>query len=136
MRLLEIYIEQMRQSKAESTVKNHASTLNKFFNGLQVSEVVEVLPEDVMNFKKSLLSKGTEASANTQLKRIKAFFKWCVQNNYIDFSPADDVKLVAEKTPVPKWLSKEQKGALLRAIKRDYLFKSHYVQIKHSTAKC
>ena len=115
------YLEEMKQTKSDSTVKNHTSTLNKFVAFTGVNEPIEVLPEDVMSFKKHLLQNGTSASANTQMKRVKAFFKWCVAENIMQFSPAEDIKLVTEAEALPKWLNKDQKGVLLRAIKRDFL---------------
>lgn len=119
--LITTYLDEMAALKSESTVKNHRSSLNKFFNQVTVAEPIEVLPEDVMDFKKFLLANGTVGSMNTQLKRIKAFFKWCIQEKLIEINPADDIKLVAEAETAPKWLTKEQKGALLRALNRDYL---------------
>jgi site-specific recombinase XerD len=121
MAYMDNYLTEMKKTKSESTVKNHKATLNKFFKLAQALQPVEVLPEDIMKFKKAVLQTGTTASMNTQLKRIKAFFKWCVEMNILDMSPADDVKLVSEAEAVPKWFSPEQKGALLRAIKRDHL---------------
>ena len=115
------YLREMSETKAENTVKNHRSTLTKFFTAVKVDEVIEVLPSDVMQFKKNLLRTGTVASTNTQLKRVKAFFKWCTAKGIMDFSPCEDVGLATETPEAPKWLSAEQSNALIRAIKRDYL---------------
>lgn len=115
------YLKEMDKLKSPSTVKNHASTLKKFFKSTGYTDPSYVLPEDVMDFKKMLLNTSTVGSTNTHLKRIKAYFNWCVKQGYIALNPADDIKLVAEAEAVPKWLTKEQKGALLRAIQRDYV---------------
>ncbi|MCS0827397.1 tyrosine-type recombinase/integrase [Cytobacillus firmus] len=115
------YLEEMMAVKSESTVKNHRSTLNKFNSVAKAAEPVEVLPEDVSDFKKFLLKNGTVGSANTQIKRLKAFFKWCQKKGLLEMNPADEIKLVAEGEKAPKWLTKEQKAALLRAMTRDYL---------------
>lgn len=121
LELINTYLEEMAVLKSVNTVKNHRSTLNKFVEAVKASEPVEVLPEDVSDFKKKLLNTGTVASVNTQLKRVKAFFKWCIGQGLIEMNPADEIKLVAEGEALPKWLTKEQKGALLRAMTRDYL---------------
>lgn len=118
---VDTYLKEMARTKSESTIKNHKSTLYSFVEITKAAEPAEVLPEDVMDYKKKLLNTGTVGTANTKIKRIKAFFKWAVQNGLIELNPADDIKLVAEAESVPKWLSKEQKGALLRAMNRDYL---------------
>jgi site-specific recombinase XerD len=121
MNYVDIYLKGMQETKSVSTVKNHRATLNKFFKMVQVSEPIEILPEDIMRFKKAVLKTGTTASMNTQLKRVKAFFKWCLEAKLIDISPAEDISLVAESEAIPKWLSEAQKSTLLRAVKRDFL---------------
>jgi site-specific recombinase XerD len=108
-------------TKSESTVKNYTATLNQFQGFTGFNEPVEVLPEDVMDFKKHLLKNSTVGTANTKLKRVKAFFKWCCETGLIAVNPADDIKLVAEAKDAPKWLTREQKAILLRAMNRDYL---------------
>ncbi|MFD9628664.1 tyrosine-type recombinase/integrase [Peribacillus muralis] len=121
LEIINTYLEEMKVTKAESTVKNFKATLNKFAKAVAAAEPAEVLPEDVMDFKKALLKNCAVGTANTQLKRIKAFLSWCVKQGMIELNPADAVKLVAEAEAVPKWLTKEQKAALLRAMNRDYL---------------
>jgi site-specific recombinase XerD len=119
--LINTYLNEMSQTKSATTVKNHRSTLNKFFEFVEVEEPVEVMAKDVMKFKNMLLENGTVASVNTQIKRIKLFFKWCVEKGLIDDSPADEIGLVSEGEQPPKWLTPEQEDLLIRAIRKDYL---------------
>lgn len=128
---IEAYLNKMEQVSSESTVKNHKSTLNKFAKFVNVSTPVEILARDVKRFKDELLATGKVASANTQIKRLKAFLNSLVEAGILDSSPAEEIGLVAEAEALPKWLSADQEDLLVRAIRKDYLG-SHLVDEKKS----
>ncbi|PEM08490.1 tyrosine-type recombinase/integrase [Bacillus wiedmannii] len=121
MKQMHDYLAVLEETKSPATVRGYKSTLNKFFTAVKVEDSNEVLTRDVSTFKRELLAKGTVASANTQLKRVKAFFKWCVEQGYIAESPANDIELTTQAEPLPKWLTEEQEDLLLKRVRRHYM---------------
>ena len=119
--VLELYINEMLETKKESTVKNHKSTLVSFFNFVNNCLPIEVLPRDVVEYRNTKHKTMKTGTVNTMLKRVKLFFKWCVENELIPDSPAEDVKLLTESEQLPKWLDDKQEQALLRAVRKKYL---------------
>lgn len=131
MLFVESYLEEMAQTKSALTVKNHRSTLNKFYAFTGEADPVGILSRDVMHWKKQMLATGKEASCNTHLKRLKMFFNCLVEGKILDSSPAEDIGLVTEAEAVPKWLTKQQRDSLLRAVKKDSIG-SHLSEKKKS----
>lgn len=120
MHFVDTYLEEMKNTKSDLTIKNHKSTLKKFSNFIDpVTDPAAVLGRDVMRFKKEMLETGKATTVNTQIKRIKMFFSWCVDRGHIADSPAEDIKLVSEAETVPKWLTEDQRDKLIRAVKKD-----------------
>lgn len=128
---IEAYLNLIGQTSSGTTVKNHRSTLNKFAKFVGVDTPAEILARDIKRFKDELLASGKVASANTQLKRVKAFLNSLVVAGVLDVSPAEEIGLVAEAEALPKWLTMEQEDLLIRAIRKDYLG-SHLTEDKKS----
>lgn len=116
---LDTYLEEMGQSKSILTVKNHRSTIQKFINFTKITDIAEVVIRDVARFKNENLAKGTVASSNTQLKRLKAFFNWAIDRGLLLDNPAEDIRLTAAADLPPKWLTESERDKLIRAVKRD-----------------
>lgn len=116
---VEHFLEEMGQSKSVLTVKNYRSTIQKFINFTGIDDVAEVVIRDVVRFKNENLAKGTVASSNTQLKRLKVFFNWAIDRGLLLDNPADDIKLTAAADLPPKWLTESERDKLIRAVKRD-----------------
>lgn len=111
----------MSETKSESTIKGHRSSLNTFAKFVDVAEPIEVLVKDVKTFRDEMYSTKTTGTVNTMLKRVKLFFEWCEAMHLVDVSPAKQVKLLTEAEALPKWLDDKQEDLLVRAVRKKYL---------------
>lgn len=118
---IEVYVAKMRETKSESTVKGHVSTLNTFSKFVDVEEPVEVLVKDIVRFRNKQYEVKKASTVNTMLKRVKLFFEWCEKEGLVDVSPAKEVKLLTEVEALPKWLDEKQEDLLFRAVRKKYL---------------
>lgn len=114
------YLEKLAETKSEQTVKGHKSSLKTFFNNVAAEEPAEVLIKDVVNFRNEMYNEKKAGTVNTMLKRVKQFFDWCVESNYLDVSPAKEVKLLNEGELIPHWLDEKQEDLLIRAMQKKY----------------
>lgn len=78
---------------------------------------------DIIEYRTWMQTSGTNgmglapATVNRNLNSIKAFYRFC-QEEIVQHNPARDVKLVANaKKPAPKWLTRNEQAALIRAVK-------------------
>lgn len=118
---IELYLEEMANTKSTATIRGVRSSLNSFSSYVDVEEPIEVLVKDVVRFRNTLFETKKAGTVNTMLKRVKKFFSWCVEKELLDVSPAEEVKLLTEAEPLPKWLTEEQEDLLIRAMKRKFL---------------
>jgi site-specific recombinase XerD len=121
MKYINEYLEKMLETKSEQTVKGHKSTLNTFSKFVDAEEPVQVLVKDVVRFRQTMYQEKKAGTVNTMLKRVKLFFEWCAEYDYVDVSPAKEVKLLTEAEPLPKWLDEKQEDLLVRSIRSKYL---------------
>lgn len=65
-------------------------------------------------------SKRTASTRRTYHSALRAFFAWCVENQYCDVNPADDVARASPDRRAIAHLRPEQFQALLKTIRDDY----------------
>lgn len=78
-----------------------------------------VSPLDLVQYRQRLQEQGKAPSTvNRALTSLKVFFGWLVRQGGIRDNPAQDVKPVSEAAArlAPKWLSRPQQAALMRAV--------------------
>lgn len=115
------YLQEMIETKSDATVRGHRSTLNNFIKQVDAEEPIEVTVREVVNYRDSEYQIKKVGTVNTQLKRVKLFFEWCVNKGMMDISPASNVKLLTEGEQLPKWLDEKQEDLLIKSINRKYL---------------
>ncbi len=58
------------------------------------------------------------ATVNRNLNSLKSFFRFCMKRDLVRSDPAHEIKLVANaNSPAPKWLTRNEQAALIRAVK-------------------
>jgi integrase/recombinase XerC len=79
---------------------------------------------DIMEYRTWMQTSGTNgiglapATVNRNLNSIKAFYRFCQETDIVQNNPARDVKLIANaKKPAPRWLTRNEQAALIRAVK-------------------
>jgi site-specific recombinase XerD len=77
-----------------------------------------ITPIDVRQYRSYLLTvkKHKPATVNRKLASLSAFCEWARGKELIPANPTEDISLVEEVRPAPKWLDKNQQYALLRAV--------------------
>jgi integrase/recombinase XerC len=77
-----------------------------------------ITPIDVRQYRSYLLTvkKHKPATVNRKLASLSALCEWARGEELILANPTDDISLVEEVRPAPKWMDKNQQYALLRAV--------------------
>ena len=80
-----------------------------------------ITPIDVKQYKAYLLQvKGFKpATVNRRLASISAFCEWARRENLVDTNPREGIGNVQEVELAPRWLTKKEQYALLRAVQKD-----------------
>lgn len=84
----------------------------------------EISPLDIVNYRDYLQEHGgrngkaAPATVNRALVSLRIFFRWLQENGEIPYNPAADVRPVrTSKKLAPKWLTRREQAALMRAVK-------------------
>lgn len=74
---------------------------------------------DLVEYRSHLLEEQlSPAAINRSLHAIKSFFKFAHASGLISSNPARDIKLIkTANPPAPKWLTRSEQAALIRAVK-------------------
>ncbi len=78
-------------------------------------------PTDVKAYKQHLLvvERRKASTVNRRLAALSAYAKWALATGLIHSDPTINVKSVKQVANAPKWLDKQERYALQRAIERD-----------------
>jgi len=79
-----------------------------------------ITPIDLREYKRYLLEdRGFKpATVNRRLASISAFCKWAQEQGLADGNPCDEISIVPEVRTAPKWLTKREQYALIRAVQK------------------
>lgn len=85
----------------------------------------EISPLDIVNYRDYLQEhggrKGEKAApttVNRALVSLRVFFAWLQEKGEVAYNPAADIRPVrTAKKPAPKWLTRSEQAALMRAVK-------------------
>ena len=125
-RLLQRFIEHLRsQDRSERTIKSYSSDLKLFARWFHETSREELTPQsitpiDLREYKRYLLEdRGFKpATVNRRLVSISAFCKWAREQGLADGNPCDDIRIVPKVRAAPKWLTKREQYALVRAVQK------------------
>lgn len=118
----------VESGRADKTVDGYVTDMELFAHWFAQSNGEELTLQnltsiDIREYRQYLLSvkKAKPATINRHLSAIRAFTKWGKSNGMISYSPAENIKSVAQQTQAPKWLDKKEQAALIREVEKRVL---------------
>ena len=125
-RLLQRFIEYLRShDRSEQTIRSYSSDLKlfgKWFHETNREELTpqSITPIDLREYRRYLLEdRGFKpATVNRRLASISAFCEWAQEQGLADGNPCDEISIVPEVKTAPKWLTKREQYALVRAVQK------------------
>jgi len=125
-RLLQRFIEHLRSHyRSERTIRSYSSDLKLFARWFYETSREELTPKsitpiDLREYKRYLLEdRGFKpATVNRRLASISAFCKWAQEQSLADGNPCDEISIVPEVRTAPKWLTRREQYALVRAVQK------------------
>lgn len=132
-KLEDLLEEMMFNDKARGlsakTIKKHQKLLTLFFKELNRSgiyKVNDITPKDIRKFLIKKLEEGSsETYVNSHLRSIRAFFRYCVDEDYMEYdkNPCLRVKWVKERQVVVQTFNDEEIKKMLAVAKKLTYFK-------------
>ncbi|MEG0619034.1 MAG: tyrosine-type recombinase/integrase [Bacilli bacterium] len=126
--LEEMLFNEKARGISEKTIKKHNKFLTLFFKYLRTENINylnEVTVRSVRGFLISKLEDGcAESYVNTHLRSVRAFFKYCVDEQYIDYdkNPCLRVKWIKERQVVVQTFNAEEIKEILAVAKKSTFF--------------
>lgn len=94
-----LYNQFLLQLKSKNTTTAYRSDLEKFLNYFPNIKLSEITTETIGLYNFNLIAEAEAPSTyNRRFASLKAFFNWCVENNYMQKNPTQSIKL--KKAPV------------------------------------
>lgn len=124
--IVEQFYNCLIQSDRGNSAEGYSGDVIRFIEWFDRSQFVPgaVSTLDLVEYRAWMQREGSigtglaPATVNRNLNSLKTFFKFCHNQGYIQYDPAEDVKLVATSNKIaPKWLSRTEQSALIRAVK-------------------
>lgn len=108
---------------APGTAAIYLGHLHRFFSWVKDTcgepDPAAVTSLDVADYRRHLQNKNRKPSTvNNALDAIGSFFSWAKKAGLIQADPTEGVKRLPEEKPAPKWLSRKELGALIRAVQK------------------
>lgn len=105
------------------TAKIYLFHLRRFFTWLENTygepDPAAVTSLDVADYKRHLQNKNRKpATVNNALDAIGSFFSFAKAAGIVQADPTEGVKRLPEQKQPPKWLSRRELGALIRAVQK------------------
>ena len=110
------------QDRSPATIRAYASDLRAFRQWFEAANGEALLVErvtavDMRAYRQHLESEGkTAATINRRLAAIRAWLRWAQRQGVIEWVP--EARGVRRQVLAPRWLSKREEAALLRAAER------------------
>ncbi|RPF49200.1 integrase/recombinase XerC [Thermodesulfitimonas autotrophica] len=105
------------------TVEVYLGHLRRFFAWVEgtygETDPAAVTPLDVADYRRHLQNRDRKpATVNNALDAIGSFFAWAKEAGIVQSDPTEGVKRLPEEKSPPKWLSRRELGALVRAVQK------------------
>jgi len=105
------------------TVAVYLGHLHRFFSWVKDTygefDPAAVTSLDVADYRRHLQGKRRKpSSVNNALDAIASFFSFAKKARLVQTDPTEGVKRLPEQKPAPKWLSRRELGALIRAVQK------------------
>ncbi|SHJ64823.1 integrase/recombinase XerC [Desulfofundulus thermosubterraneus DSM 16057] len=106
------------------TVTAYTGALRSFIKWLEETtgcpfDPASVTPLDVADYRRHLLNRNRKpATINLHLDALSSFFSWAATSGMTTSNPAEGVRRVPEQRGAPRWLTRQELGALMRAVQK------------------
>ncbi|MCO5417981.1 tyrosine-type recombinase/integrase [Enterococcus faecium] len=136
--LEEMLFNEKSRGISQKTIKKHQKFLKLFFEFLkkeQIYFIEDVTPKSIRQFMLMKLEEGcAETYVNSHLRSIRAYFKYCVDEDYIryDRNPCMRVKWVKERKVIIQTFNDMEIKEMLKVAKKLTLFKPQKMDKQHT----
>jgi site-specific recombinase XerD len=112
------------QDHSAATMRGYrigVTTFQTWFEGTtgQALNPALITPLDVRAFKAHLQKTLKANSVNHYLAGLRAFCAWALATGRAEHNPVTNIKLVKQAERAPKWLTRQEQYALLRAVEQE-----------------
>lgn len=117
---------------SKDTIRRYTQTTKLYCNMMQVSEIEEVTPENVRHFFFEGRSKRNWCARSfvTFHKSLAVFFRWCVQEGFMEHNPTDDIETPKIEKKLPPKLTKQDAMKILEII-YNYPYKYKFLRYRN-----
>jgi integrase/recombinase XerC len=116
----------IEQDCAKLTVRGYVADLRLFRVWFEQTNgeafCMEIItPSDLREYRQYLIGveRRKPATINRKLAAISRLMKWAMDTGWIDRNPLENIHLVSQEKPGPRYLDKKEQYALQRAIEKD-----------------
>ena len=116
----------IEQDCAKLTVRGYVADLRLFRVWFEQTNgeafCMEIItPSDLREYRQYLIGveRRKPATINRKLAAISRLMKWAMDTGWIDRNPIENIHLVSQEKPGPRYLDKKEQYALQRAIEKD-----------------
>lgn len=115
-----------------ATIKNYKVILGAFLKHAQIPSIKEITTDTVRSF--VLYGRADcrwkPGTTHTYVKKLRVFFKWCVQRELLSINPASDIDLPKQPASLPKDLTAEQAARILETV-YNYPYSNDYLRYRN-----
>lgn len=112
------YMNTVKLDKSPQTVRSYDLGIRKLFEFLKIKtfeDIASITPANIRDFQTFLVSSVEKSSANAYVRPLKAMFNWFVEQEHLEKSPFDKVKLLKTSKKNLPYLSEEEVSLMIGA---------------------
>ena len=116
------YFDFLTLAKSPNTLASYVISVERFFDYLHVQtieDVKKITPSNCRSYMMQLKEDGLKISSiNAHIRPLKAIFNWLVDNDYVNKSPLNKIKLLKEEKREVDYLSVDETKKIVSACTR------------------
>ena len=118
--LLERFESHLLAMDRSRSAKNYLGDVRRFAEWFSTrhGNILAATPLDIADYRAHLQQQGRKPSTvNRALVSLRVFFEWAEKEKLVPDNPAESIRPVAAVDPGPKWLTRQEQAALMRAVR-------------------
>lgn len=118
------YMQNLENRVQPNTFINYQCVYDRFFNDAKIPRIKDITEKTVYDYLRQRFDtdKISNSTANHIIRYLKALLNYAVKRNYLAENPLKNMKRYPEAVLPPKFLTREQLGAVLEASKGETLY--------------